>query len=220
MTYMYVHASCYPQLCWSWFMEFAIDGAIMTGLAAAAEWADTSASAFMLLSPRRSLARKWSRARPRCWSWPRRCCRCRCWCYTRRIPQRQRLGNAARIVVVADGTTVRRRPTLHAIEQVGLRSVGVRRADDFPRGPVPALDQGLIEVAAGVYDVVTGGPAVRRRPARYTIEQVGLRSTGVGRADDFPRGPVPALDQGLKNTTRDGVVANGPAVRRRPARHA
>jgi hypothetical protein len=27
MTYIYVHPSCYPQLCWSWFVDFAIDWA-------------------------------------------------------------------------------------------------------------------------------------------------------------------------------------------------
>ena len=59
------------------------------------------------------------------------------------MPQCQRLGDAARIEVVADGPAVRRRPTRHAIEQVGLRSAGVGRADDGPRGPVPTLDQGL-----------------------------------------------------------------------------
>ena len=79
-----------------------------------------------------------------------------------RVPQHESLGDAARIVVVADGPAVRRRPARHAIEQVALRSAGVGGGDDGPRGPVPALDQGLIEVAAGVDDVVADGPAVRR----------------------------------------------------------
>jgi hypothetical protein len=47
------------------------------------------------------------------------------------------------IVILADGPAVRLRLARHAIEQVGLRSARVAQADDGPRGPVPALDQGL-----------------------------------------------------------------------------
>ncbi len=120
-------------------------------------------------------------------------------------------------VVVADGPALRRRHARHAIEVVVLRSAGVGRGDDGPRGPVPALDQGLIGAAVVV---VADGPALRCRHARHGKEVVVLRGAGVGRGDDGPRGPVPALDQGLNRQDAVVVVADGPALRGRHARHA
>ncbi len=116
----------------------------------------------------------------------------------------------AAVVVGADGPAIRCRHARHAIEVVGLRGAGVGRTDDGPRGSVPALDQGLNDAAVVV---VADGPAVRWRRARHAGEEVPIRSVGVGRADDGPRGPVPALDQGPRNGALVGVVADGPALR-------
>ena len=120
------------------------------------------------------------------------------------------------VVVVADGPAVRRRHARHAIEEVMLGGAGAGRVDDGPGGPIPALDQGLRK-AAGV-DGEADGPTLGRRHARHAKEEVPLRSAGVGRVDDGPRGPVPALDQGLIHAALNGIageiVADGPAVGR------
>src|ERR1043166_7561854 len=66
--------------------------------------------------------------------------------------------------------------------------------------------------------VVADGPAVRGRDARHAIEEVAQRGAGVGRGDDGPGGPVPALDQSL--TEAGAGEADGPTLRRRHACHA
>src|SRR5438105_2985870 len=80
------------------------------------------------------------------------------------------------VVGVADGPAVQRRHACYAIEDIALSSLcraSVGRADDGPRGPVPALGQGLVIVA----NIVAGGPAVRCRHARHADEDVVLRTT-------------------------------------------
>jgi hypothetical protein len=50
---------------------------------------------------------------------------------------------------------------------------------------------------------VAEGPAVRRRSARHATQAVGVRSADVWRGDDGPRGPIPALDEGLRRAVLD-----------------
>src|SRR5438552_19189770 len=121
---------------------------------------------------------------------------------------REREGDIT-VVVVADGPAVRGRYARHAIEEVVLEGAGAGRADDRPRGPVPALDQGLRKAA--VVDGEADGPTLGRRHARHAKEVVPLRSAGVGRADDGPRGPVPALDEGRGGAAGGDVAAHGVA---------
>ncbi len=134
-----------------------------------------------------------------------------------RVLFRKRLITGAR-GVVADGPALERRDAPHGIDEVELRAAGVGGGDDGPRIPVPALDQSLI---AGVsVNVVTDCPAVGRRGASDAMEGVGLRAVAVGRADDGPSVPVPALDQGLIVAVSIDVVADGPAIGRRDASDA
>src|SRR4029077_10212626 len=95
----------------------------------------------------------------------------------------------------ADSPAVRGQYARHAKEVAGIRGANVRRADDGPRGSVPALDQRL-QGAAIV--VVANCPAVRRGRAGNAAKRIAQRGAGVGRTDDGPRGSVPTLDQRLQ----------------------
>jgi hypothetical protein len=122
---------------------------------------------------------------------------------------------------MADGPAVGRRRARNAKEDVVLHGPGVGRADDGPRGPVPVLDQSLIGVAGGAAGVVIAdGPAVGRGRARHASKEICPCGIGVGRGSDAPRRPVPVHDDGLKDGGGRLVVPDGPAVRRRRARHA
>src|SRR5205823_4766688 len=118
---------------------------------------------------------------------------------------------------VADGPAIRGRIARYTKEAVGLRDTGVGRGDDGPRCPVPMLGERVGDV--GVVPIPADGPAIRRRSARYTIESVGLRDTGVGRGDDGPRCPVPMLAGHVGDVGGVTVAADGPAIRRRSARY-
>ena len=64
----------------------------------------------------------------------------------------------------------------------------------------------------------TDSPAIRRRGARHPAEAVALRGAGVRRGDNGPRCPVPVLDERLVIEAIT-IGADGPAIRRRSARH-
>src|SRR5207249_11931362 len=90
---------------------------------------------------------------------------------------------------VTNSPAVGRQYARHGIEAVTLR--GVERSDYRPRGPIPALDQGQIDVGSG--DVVTNSPAVGCRDARHAGDDV-VGQRGIRRGHDGPRDPVPVLD--------------------------
>src|SRR5438034_996797 len=91
----------------------------------------------------------------------------------RRVTLDERLGRAG---IVADGPAVRRRCARRAEEIVSLRETSARRIDDGPRGPIPPLDERLINAAG---DVVADRPAVRHRRAGHATEEVTLCGAGV-----------------------------------------
>src|SRR5581483_6290333 len=123
------------------------------------------------------------------------------------------------VVVVADGPAIRRRQTLDIVEGIP-RLACVGRADDGPRGPIPALDQGLDDEWAVWIPETADRPAIRVRRALDAIKVVVMSRARVGRADDGPRGPIPMLDQGLVEAVVVRVVTDCPAIRLREARQA
>jgi len=80
--------------------------------------------------------------------------------------------------VIADGPAVGRRCARHTTEVVDLRSANVGRADNGPRGPVPTLDQRLMNVV--LVAVVADSPAIGCGHARYAIEDIGRPAVLVG----------------------------------------
>ena len=127
------------------------------------------------------------------------------------------LGRATTVCVVARSPALRRRRVCYSEELADLRSARVRRADNRPQGPVPLLDECLIEKAAVC--VVPHGRAIRRRGACHRSEVIILHRTGVGRGDNGPHKAVPVLNERLI-VGYSSIVTNSPAVGGRNARHA
>ena len=88
-----------------------------------------------------------------------------------------------------------------------LGGAGAWRVDDRPGDSIPALDECLIGAARVV---AAHGPALRGRYTRHAVEKVVSCGAGIGRIDDGPRGPVPALDECLSGA--GVVVADRPAL--------